>query len=870
MLNHNHIARFFLAISCFLGSVLPFASHGQAFELKTYEQGISINVPVSIFGNGVSVYDFNQDGWDDITFCNNGQPAKFYVNNQGNLQGFNMVLGYIADGDIKHMVWVDYDNDGDKDLFITNYYQRNALLENDGNMVFNDVTNSSGLNFEEVQHYGCAWGDINNDGFLDLYVTKYHNQDFVEGYIYTNNLYLNDGDGTFTEIAMAAGVDDGVGPTFQAQFIDYNLDGWQDIFIINDRVDYSNKLFRNNGDTTFAEVSSATGMNLAFDAMCIAPADFDMDGDMDIFISNTTPGNYLMEKDGEFYTDVAADFGVEVGIICWGALWMDVDLDMDLDLYVANTGNIASIEYQNAFFENLDVFFLEDYEEFGLQDDVYGTYSVAMGDFNNDGWPDFAQGNNYPSDNHVYYNTGTGTNHWAKISVEGTISNRDGIGTWVKLYAGGVEQIRYTYCGENYLSQNSQRLMFGLDNFTMIDSVEVTWLSGLVENYYDLPADTTYHFIEGQSLTNQITALGPTDLCVGETVILDAGLYESYEWSSGDTTQTIEIGESGSFSVTVIDEFGFEITSDTVFVEVVDNVEILAEVGHVYCQGDSTGTITAMVDDDIIVQSVSWTNGDTELTSDSLAAGEYSITILHTNECISSESFIVEDGPPMSIAVFWEDVLCFDDSTGAMWAIPAGGTPPLTLNWGGQSTQNIPAGEYWVSVTDSNMCTVDSLIIISQPDALTLDLDYTDITDNTDGSATIGISGGIEPYNILWSNGDTTLTSEPLDIGDFNVVVTDANGCSESISFIITGLHILENTPVTIYPNPAKDVLNIVLENGMNSDAIFRSDRGETVRIFQLTPGLNTIDLHSLAAGAYLVEIQVDDLPHVFKIIKLE
>lgn len=842
---------------------------GQSFTLETYNQGIDYQVPASLFGNGVSTYDFNQDGWDDLSFCNNGQPARFYQNNNGALEEVILDTDYVIDGDSKQILWVDYDNDGDKDMFIANYLERIVLLRNDGDLSFTDVSEEAGFYDEDVCHFGSAWGDVDNDGDLDLYVCKYHNPDFFSGSQYRNHLYRNEGDGTFTELSQSVGVTNGVSASFQAIFYDYDLDGFQDIFVINDRLDQQNYLYRNNGDWTFSDVSVETGMDIYMDAMCIVPGDYDQDGDLDIYISNNID-NFLMENQGGSFINVANDYGVLGNGVSWGALWIDHDLDMDLDLFVSNVGNVGTIELLNAFYENLEVFFLEDYEEFGLTEDIHGTYTVAMGDFNNDGHPDFVEGNNFPSNCHVFFNAGTAEKHWVKISVEGTVSNRDGIGTWIRVYTGDVCQVQYTFAGENYLSQNSQRKMFGLKNYTVIDSVEVSWLSGISETYYNLPSDTAYHFIEGVAFQNEIISPSVNNVCFGDSVILDAGLYASYMWSTGDTTQTISVAEEGSYAVSVIHESGFSSTSDSVSVIIGPAFQYEVLTQDVLCYGESTGWASLTFPDELSVSNVTWDNGDSANLSDSLFAGSYHVEVMYFENCMDSLDIVINENDSIQILALVTDALCYGDFNGSFELQISGGTPPYSIDTNGIESVDLPAGEYWITVQDSLECVKEMNFIINEPEVLSSSIVVTDITDSTDGGAEIEIGGGTEPYLIEWSTGDSLSEISPLEVGDYWVNITDANGCEISDLFSITGIEgrIDLDQQIEVYPIPFEEKITITLQAANSAQVKVYTADGRLFVTIPIAQGTNHHDTNQWKRGLYIMEIVIAGQRQFIKALK--
>ncbi|MCB0704299.1 MAG: VCBS repeat-containing protein, partial [Saprospiraceae bacterium] len=201
------------------------------------------------FGTGVSAVDFTGDGLDDIVLATGENlPMRFFQNNgDGTFQEIdNFILNSIRFQ--KMVLFGDIDNDGDPDLFVTSWDKSERLYRNDGNLVFKDITNAAGIkqNFEETD--GASFGDVNNDGLLDLYVCNRTKENVG------NYLYINQGNNTFSEEAVARGVSDDTQLSFQSIFFDYDNDGDQDLYVVNDR-DYANALFQNDGTGYFTDVS---------------------------------------------------------------------------------------------------------------------------------------------------------------------------------------------------------------------------------------------------------------------------------------------------------------------------------------------------------------------------------------------------------------------------------------------------------------------------------------------------------------------------------------------------------------------------------------------------------------------------------------
>jgi len=421
----------------------------------------------SIFGGGVSFVDFNGDGWDDLTLTTDDTKELVFLRNDNGVFTRIFIDGITTDFRAKHALWVDYDNDGDKDFFVTNLEGGNVLYNNDGNFQFTDVTASSGLFTTNLESFGATFGDIDNDGDLDLFIANRNNSNS------RNYLYRND-NGLFVDVTAAQGISTAAYLTFLGSFFDYDNDGDQDLYLINDKSD-ANVLYQNDGTGQFTDVSTATGTGIVIDAMSCTLGDFNADGWVDIYITNTEAGNYLLQNNNGTFSNVAASAEVEFNSVAWGATFLDADLDTHLDLYVSSSmdGSIP-IFPSAAFYHNQgdDTYTIPN--DIGFNDDTRSSYANAIGDFNNDGKPDIVVMNEN-ADYFLWENQTNTTNNWIKIKLEGTVSNKEGIGNKIEIHANGTSQYRYTVCGEGYLAQNSQYEFVGVGSATTIDYIKVTW-----------------------------------------------------------------------------------------------------------------------------------------------------------------------------------------------------------------------------------------------------------------------------------------------------------------------------------------------------------------------------------------------------------
>lgn len=469
-----------------------------SFTESSVDQNINVSHGNKSFVGGISFFDFNNDGWDDLSFSSqDGFPLYFFQNNNGFLTpvALNLVDNL---NDTRQLNWVDIDNDGDNDLFVVNHDASNRLYLNDGSMNFTDITLSSGISMLNMNSWGNTWGDYNNDGYLDLFLC---NRDFDDK-TQPNLLYKNNGDNTFTDVSVLAGISTNNHLSLCASFFDFNNDGWQDIYIANDRITTTNILYKNEGNGTFTDVSASSGTNIAIDAMSTTIEDYNNDGLLDIYVTNTHSGNYFFVNNGdETFTNLASANGTKFNSFAWGAVFLDADADADLDLYVSGMLDGSTNALPSAFYENQgDGTFLIP-SNAGFLNDNAESYSNAIGDINNDGLPDISVLNKEPRNNFLWMNSNSEGNNWLKVTLEGTTSNRMGIGSWIEISINGKKQYRYTINGEGYSSQNSGSEFFGLGNNTTLDYVKVTWLSGTEDIFYNVSSNQKLHVVEGSTLS---------------------------------------------------------------------------------------------------------------------------------------------------------------------------------------------------------------------------------------------------------------------------------------------------------------------------------------------------------------------------------
>ncbi len=420
----------------------------------------------------------------------------------------------------------DYDNDGDLDLYVTNFGP-NILYRNNGNGTFTEVTREAGVD-DERWSASASFVDYDRDGDLDLFVANYVDftirgnkkcfaatgePDYCTPAIYRpmpDRLFRNDGGGKFTDVTQAAGIGRAFGPGLGVVAADYNLDGWIDLYVANDGAE--NLLWLNKGDGTFEEVGLISGAAYGADGvaragMGVTAGDFDNDGDEDILVTNLRrEGSTLYRNDGRggFY-DATTEFGLahlSFPFTGFGVEWFDYDNDGRLDLFAANgavtimetlRGNPYPFHQRNQLFHNEGEGkrFLEASAAAGpalLSSEV--SRGAAFGDIDNDGDIDIVVSNNN-GPTRLLLNEAGARSAWLMVRLEGVKDNRNGLGARVAVLRKGQKPLwRRAHMDGSYLSAHDPRVHFGLGSGTAIEAVEVYWPSGGKERWKNVKANS--------------------------------------------------------------------------------------------------------------------------------------------------------------------------------------------------------------------------------------------------------------------------------------------------------------------------------------------------------------------------------------------
>jgi enediyne biosynthesis protein E4 len=513
-------------------------------------------------GAGVAFLDYDNDGWVDALVLNGTRlqegtrqaatypPGKaplsrLYRNNHdGTFSDVTERAGLNAVGWASSVCAGDYDNDGWLDLFIT-YYGQNVLYRNRGDGRFEDVTARAGLPTGATRWgSGCTFIDYDRDGRVDLFVANYLRFDLASAAEVgngpnclwkgipvncgprglptdTNLLFHNEGHGTFADVSARSGIARVTGRyPMTATAADFDGDGWIDIYVACDST--ASILYHNNGDGTFTDTAVESGVayneNGAQQAgMGLAVGDFNTDGRLDIFkthFADDIPALYRNLGKGVFEDiAVAAGLGVLNRYVEWGAGMPDLDNDGRPDI-VYMTGNVyPEVERMlkqyphrgpRVVFRNLDGLRFEDATGMSGPGPVtpHSSRGAAFGDFDNDGDIDILVFNmNEPPS--LLRNDYAGPNGWIAVKLEGTASNRAGLGAEVRVTAGGRTQARVALSQTSYYSHDDLRLHFGLGSSKVADAIEVRWPSGRVEVLNNVPAGHVVTIKEGAAASRK-------------------------------------------------------------------------------------------------------------------------------------------------------------------------------------------------------------------------------------------------------------------------------------------------------------------------------------------------------------------------------
>jgi hypothetical protein len=511
-------------------------------------------------GCGIAFYDYDNDGWLDIFVVNGTRLEGFpkgqepvchlYKNNRdGTFTDITLKAGLARTGWGQACCIGDYDNDGWDDLFVT-YYGQNVLWHNNGDGTFTDVTAKAGLMQDRLRwNSGCAFVDYDRDGNLDLFVANYIDLDLKTAPVpesgpclykavmvacgppglpgSKNILYHNNGNGTFVDVSEAVGITKTDG-TYGLGVLtaDFDNDGWPDIYVANDSM--PSTLYHNRKNRTFVDISVEAGCALSADGkpqagMGVSAADYDGDGNIDILKTNfagDTPSLYRNLGNNSFEdATFAAGLGSNTRFLGWGAGFIDFNNDSWPDILLCNGHVYPEVEQleteagyaqRKVLYKNLGNGHFEDVSMQGGPGitETAPNRGCAFGDFDNDGDVDVVTNCTNAVPQLLRCDSHTG-NNWIKVKCVGTKSNRSAIGTRLRCVIKGPDgklhqQIDEVRSGGSYYSQNDLRIHFGVGKSEKIELLEVRWPTGQMETLQDLPVNRLFRIEEGKGVVKTV------------------------------------------------------------------------------------------------------------------------------------------------------------------------------------------------------------------------------------------------------------------------------------------------------------------------------------------------------------------------------
>jgi enediyne biosynthesis protein E4 len=517
-------------------SPIHFSFHSIPFSLDSCETPEK-HVPETMAG-GVAVFDYDNDGNLDIFFTNGADTSSlkktspkywnrlFHNNGDGTFTDVTEKAGLSGSGFDVGVAVGDYDNDGYEDIFVAGVH-RNTLYHNNGDGTFTDVTEKAGLSHLDAEYgplwsVGAAWVDVNNDGLLDLFVVNYVSwdgtkepdcrgggkRDYCHPRFYKSlpsQLFLNNGGGKFEDVSLQSGIRAQPGKGMGVGVADYDGDGLPDIFVTNDKL--PNFLFHNKGNARFEEVAAEAGVMLPQDGNSISGMgvdfrDLNNDGYPDISLvaleTETFPV-YRNDGNGSFteITGISGMKSLSISMSGYSPNIADFDNDGWKDIFVSR-GDVASpdmayrvqVAQPNTVFRNLlgERWSALTQEAGFTAQPARRHRGSATGDFNHDGKLDLVvTAIGAPAE--LWMNDSPNRNHWLELSLQGTKSNRDGIGARVRLVGGGQTQFNYVTTASGYASSSAGPVHFGLGKAKKIDEIEIRWPSGITQTLKNIEAD---------------------------------------------------------------------------------------------------------------------------------------------------------------------------------------------------------------------------------------------------------------------------------------------------------------------------------------------------------------------------------------------
>lgn len=908
-------------------------------------------------GCAVSIADWNGDGLDDIIRLADGHDA--YVEVQQVNQSYQSIhLGDFGSGNSAWAMCVaDVDHNGYKDI----------LADASGGVIKILMTNNTGTGgtFVTLPNSGfflqnATFADINNDGWIDAFLCD----DNAESHV-----YLNNGTGTLAPSNIinfdVTSTDDS--GNYGSVWTDFDNDGDFDLYIAKCRQGVNSPsdgrridvLFENNGNGTFTENAAAHGLANGWQTWTASFGDIDNDGDLDLMATNHDHESQIFTNDGnENYTDITSTTGFDItDITPIESVMEDFDNDGFIDILTSGSDSRYYKNNGNGTFTKVDNLFNN------------GNYMLtfAIGDINHDGFTDVyaGYGSIYTNPSSVFddviWMNNTNSNHFFTLNLKGTVSNHDAIGVRASIYGAWGVQIRESRAGESYGTTNTAMCHFGLGQATVIDSVVISWPSGITQTIYNPAIDQFLTVIENDcvSPTATITSSGNNILCPGQSLTLTAPAGYNYLWSDGSTTQSISVSQTGDYNVQVTAAGNNCVAQSPVYkvIQSPNQTPVIAATGITEVCDGTPVTLNGPSDPGIFAYI--WSNGDTTQNATITSSGSYTLTIQGYCQQFTSNSINVTVHTPANPVA--NDVYLTSPGTANLtstgnnivWYSDAGGTTPVATGnafttpflsdttvyyvqatdvyggalFSGGSTYHTGTNQYSGGTTNAktyfdviNSCTLQSVkvytdtpgdrniqlydntgavinnqVITINPDSQVITLNWplspgTGYSIGTDETYNLNIptwnqvsprfkrtnGGGIVyPYtipNLVSITGNDLLNNFYYYFYDWKVQEAELNCTSALVPVTVfvgpTGLAELSKQGISIYPNPANNILHIDVKTAAEINFTITDFTGRVVKSQSANAASNKIDITKLSQGVYHLNISVNDQLYVYRFVK--